>query len=107
MEKEAVEFNRNGATLTARINCEIDQHTARGIRERIDKEIFLERPSVVRLDFSGVRFMDSSGIALILGRLEVAEAVGRGVQLSGMCPSVMKLVRLAGIDRIDKLTVIP
>ena len=107
MERDSVEFSLNGTTLTARINCEIDQHTARGIRERIDKEIFLERPRVVRLDFSGVHFMDSSGIALILGRLEVAEAVGGGLQISGMSRAVMKLVQLSGIDRIDKLTVLP
>ena len=107
MENEIISFSRTGNTLRARISCEIDHHTAGRLRTRIDREIFMERPSVLCLDFREVRFMDSSGIALILGRVESAGAVGACVRLEGLSNSLFKLVRLSGIERIKNLTVSP
>ena len=107
MENEIISFSRSGNTLRARISCEIDHHTAGRLRTRIDREIFMERPSVLCLDFRDVRFMDSSGIALILGRVESAGAVGARVHLDGLNQSLYKIVRLSGIERIKNLSVSP
>ena len=107
MEKEMIAFCRVNGTLVARISCEIDHHTAGRLRTRIDKELFDARPRVLTLDFSDVRFMDSSGIALILGRVESAAAVGARVHLDGLSVPLFKLVRLSGIERIRNLTVSP
>ena len=107
MEKEIVSFQARASTLTAKICCEIDHHTAARLRQRIDGELFLQRPSVLCLDFSEVRFMDSSGIALILGRVESAAALDAKVHLSGLSRTLFKLVRLSGIERIKNLTVSP
>ena len=106
MEKENVTFQKRDGTLIACISCEIDHHTARHLRGRIDTELFLYRPRTLVLDFSGVRFMDSSGIALILGRVETAGAVGCVVTLKGLSATLYKLVRLSGLERVRNLTVI-
>lgn len=105
MEKEIIYFSESGSTLTAKICCEIDHHTASRLRQRIDREIFARRPKLLCLDFSEVRFMDSSGIALILGRVESAGAVDAKVHLDGLTPTLFKLVRLSGIERVKNLTV--
>ena len=107
MEKEIITFAESAQSLVARISCEIDHHTAARLRTRIDRELFLVRPNMLRLDFTEVRFMDSSGIALILGRVESAAAVGAKVHLEGLSPTLFKLVRLSGIERIKNLTVSP
>lgn len=107
MEKEIITFSRKGPSLVARISCEIDHHTAGRLRARIDHELFSERPQLLILDFGDVRFMDSSGIALVLGRVESAGAVGAKVRLEGLSPTLFKLVRLSGIERIKNLTVSP
>ena len=104
MEKEELTFVARAQTLTARLSCEIDHHTAKRLRERIDKELFLVKPEVLDIDFLGVRFMDSSGIALIIGRVEAAGAVGARVHLSGLSPTLYKLVSLSGIEKIKNLT---
>ena len=101
--KERVVFEREEGAVCARLKCEIDHHTARQIREKIDREIFMRRPTVVILDFSEVRFMDSSGIGLIIGRSQVAESVGAGVRLIGLSPTLMKLIRLSGIEKIKNV----
>ena len=107
MDNEIVKFSRVGTTLMARICCEIDHHTAARLRARIDRAIFLERPKILCLHFGEVRFMDSSGIALILGRVETSAAVDAKVHLDGLSPTLYKLVRLSGIERVKNLTVSP
>ena len=105
--KDDVKITEERGILTAYIGCEIDHHTAGRLRSRIDRALFDERPKALLLDFSDVRFMDSSGIALILGRVECAEAVGARVHLDGLSPALFKLVRLSGIEKIRNLTVTP
>ena len=105
MEREEVSFATRNNSLVAKIGCEVDHHTAKRVRERIDSELFMTKPEVLVLDFSEVRFMDSSGLALILGRVECAGVVGARVHLSGLSPQLLKLVRLAGIEKIKNLTV--
>lgn len=104
--RDEVVFTTEGTRLRAAIFCEIDHHVARRIREKIDDRLFFERPEILILDFSSVRFMDSSGIALIFGRVESAAAVGGTVRLEGLSPSLMKLVRLSGAERVRGLSVV-
>lgn len=104
MSCEVVFIERQN-NLIARIGRDIDHHTAAGIREAIDARVFYNRPEQLVLDFGSVEFMDSSGIALIIGRCEVASAVGASVRLVGLSPQLMKLASLAGLERIKNLTV--
>ncbi len=101
-----VEIKLTGRTLIAVLPTEIDHHIAKDVRERIDKEMFLHRPDTLKLDFSYVQFMDSSGLALIIGRVGTAEAVGALVKLFGMSDRLLRLVRLAGIEKMTSLTIV-
>lgn len=103
--QDEITILQNGRILTARFCCEIDHHTARRLREGIDKALFEKKPELLVLDFSEVRFMDSSGIGLIIGRSEVCEALGAHVRLVSLSPLLSKLVRLSGIEKIKNLSV--
>lgn len=103
--KDCVEFTRRGDTLVASILCDLDHHSAREIRERIDGLLLSVRPRVLELDFSGVGFMDSSGLGLIMGRLERAEQIGATLHLTGLSPTICKLIRLSGIERQKNLSI--
>ena len=63
-----VTIETNGSTMTARLSGELDHHHTQKLREEIDRSVQKERPTRLALDFSGVEFMDSSGIGLVLGR---------------------------------------
>ena len=104
MQDEVI-FLEDCRVLTARITRDIDHHSAKMIRERIDKELFKLKPELLLLDFSEVHFMDSSGIGLIMGRCEVAEELSMGVRIVSLSPSLMKLVRLSGIEKITNLSI--
>ena len=73
---------------------------ASGIRIRIDAELERLMPSMLILDMSGVSFMDSSGIGLILGRQRIMESFGGGVAVKNPSPSVRRIIQVAGLSRL-------
>lgn len=83
--------------LTALLFGEIDHHTARDIRQSIDSEIEKHHPSRLILDFRRVKFMDSSGIGLIMGRYRMMQLVGGVVALDNIPPHLDRLITLSGI----------
>lgn len=105
MQKDVI-FSEDSGTLTAHIGCDLDHHTAKPIREKIDRRLLEIRPHTLVIDFSRVEFMDSSGLGLILGRVEKASAINAEVILTGASPRIIKLISLSGIDRIRHLSVV-
>ena len=87
-------------TITAYLTGDIDHHSARNIREDIDAFIQMKKPYLLRLDFSGVSFMDSSGIGLIMGRYKLMSEQGGTVIVSRPPVYIKKVLRLAGVDRL-------
>ena len=98
-----VSFTRDGTTLFARITGEIDHHAARRLREAIDMEVFRALPSVLTIDLSGVGFMDSAGLGLILGRLNLMTGRHGVLRLLGLRPPVARILSLAGVERLPGL----
>ncbi len=105
MQKEVI-FSEAKGRLTAHIQKDVDHHLAKTMREAIDKKLFEVRPTLLILDFSRVEFMDSSGLGLIIGRVEKASVFNIQVAVSGLSPTLMKLVRLSGIERLRNLSII-
>ena len=89
--------------ITAELTGEIDHHSARVIRSNIDRDIEREKPKVLILDFSGVNFMDSSGIGLIMGRYKMMLENDGRVIIKSPQPYIKKVLKLAGITRIVKV----
>ena len=102
--QKSVEFYEEGRVLTATLNGEIDHHLAKEEREAIDAMLFRKKPELLVLDFSAVKFMDSSGIALIIGRADVADGLGCKIKVTGLSPILKKLVRLSGVEKLKNLT---
>ena len=100
-----VSVSMGGNDMLCSIHGDIDHHNARMIRMQIDDELYKQRPRKLTLDLSRVEFMDSSGLGLILGRVERASSLRTSVRVTGLSPTLMKLVRLAGIERVKNLTV--
>ena len=103
--ENGVTFSFSEKTLTAHLSGEIDHHSAKPVREAVDSELFKMRPEVLVLDFSRVKFMDSSGIGLIIGRAEVCASLLTQVRLSGVNPTLKKLMKLSGIEKIKNISI--
>ncbi len=93
----------DGSELKISIDGEIDHHSARDLRRRIDEKLYYYRPKTVALDLSSVSFMDSSGLGLILGRFTLARELGGELRITDPCESVAKILDLAGTSRLIKI----
>ncbi len=99
----SVEINVTGEVVTAYLKGELDHHTAKEMRETIDSAIELNMPSLLILDFEGISFMDSSGIGLVMGRYRNLIKSGAELHITNAPPTIYKMMKLAGIERLAKL----
>ena len=103
--KPRIRFSHIGDILRAELSGEIDHHTAKPIREELDKQIYSLVPKEIVLSLSGVGFMDSSGLGLIVGRLVTAKEVGAVLTLTGVDERQMKIFEMAGLERMRGLAI--
>ena len=95
-----ISTNYAAGRLTISLCGELDQHEAprasRAITELLDE--YLPRDCV--LDLSGLNFMDSSGIAVIVRSSERMRALRGRIFLDNPGGQVLRVLDAAGIDRL-------
>ena len=87
--------------LTIYLAGELDHHEARGAIRSIDELLDEYLPRDCVLDMSGLSFMDSSGIGLILGRQRSARTLGTTLQIQHAPAQLRRVLQLAGIRCTD------
>lgn len=85
--------------LCIRYTGDLDHHAARAAFR--ETEAFIDRflPRRCILDFSGVSFMDSSGIAVVLRVKKRMDETDGNVFLLDPAPQCAKVLRASGIER--------
>ena len=89
--------------ICIRLSGELDHHSAKGLLRRLDQEIEKALPTQLTLDLSGVTFMDSSGIGLIMGRHRSMESIGGEVIVRNPPQHIRRVMRLSGMERIARI----
>ena len=89
-----------GKTMVASVYGEIDHHSVRDIRTKVDVAVCSARPERIALDLSGVSFMDSSGLGLIMGRYALASEIGAEIFVLKPTDAVARIILMAGLDKI-------
>lgn len=89
--------------LVVMLSGEIDHHSVSAMRQDIDDAIERQQPKKLVLDFSGVTFMDSSGIGLVMGRYKLVSSLGGGISIVNTPKNLRKVMRLAGLDRLAQI----
>ncbi len=94
------EFEVTGRTLLIRLLEDLDHHNAVAIRETSDS--YLEKYPInkVIFDFSGVEFMDSSGIGVIMGRYKQMSYVDGKVYVCGISKSIDRIFQMSGLYKL-------
>ncbi|MPM31727.1 Anti-sigma F factor antagonist [bioreactor metagenome] len=85
--------------LTVAISGEVDHHGAKAIMLELDRQINQCLPKNLTLDLSGVTFMDSSGIAVLLRAWRKMGELEGSVSVLGTPPQAAKVLRTAGVSR--------
>lgn len=95
-----LEMSEVGDELCVSLSGEIDHHSAVWVRAEIDERISACQPKRTVMELSGIDFMDSSGLGLIMGRYTKMKAIGGELVISRPGERMLKIIRLAGLERI-------
>ncbi len=82
-----------------KLSGEIDHHRAQTLSRELEREVTIRLPGELELDFSGVTFMDSSGIALVLRAGRMMEELGGHLRLTNVPRQAARVLKMAGIHR--------
>ena len=96
-------FCESQSILSVELCGEIDHHSAVSVRTRIDEEIKRLMPKKTVLVLSGIDFMDSSGLGLVMGRYALMQRLGGELTVKDPAPRVMDIFELAGLSRMIKI----
>ena len=97
-----ISFATKDRNLIVTIEGEVDHHTSVEIRERVDREFQRRRTRNIIFDFSNIKFMDSSGIGVLMGRYRNVMILGGNIALYGVGDQVDRLLSISGIYKIMK-----
>lgn len=89
--------------LRVRLLGELDHHAAAGTLREIDGLLDRFLPRDCALDLSGLAFMDSSGIALILRLHKRMEALGGRLLVMDPAEQPLRVLDASGIDRLVRV----
>ena len=95
-----IHANKKGPRMTARLCGELDHHSAEQARNMLD--IMLHDVTVrdLTLDLSGITFMDSAGLGVILGRYRILSLRGGKLTVCGMSSAIDRIFRMSGLYAI-------
>ncbi len=100
---EAIDVRTSSKETVVFLSGEIDHHNAAFLRRGIDELIREKKPKKLVLDMSAIRFMDSSGLGLIMGRLSLVKNMGGDLIVRNPSEGILRICRLAGMERIVKI----
>ena len=86
--------------LTIYLAGELDHHEARGAIRSIDELLDEYLPRDCVLDMSGLSFMDSSGIALIIRMSRRMKNLGGRAWIKNPAKQPLRVIDASGIDRL-------
>lgn len=89
--------------LMVRMLEEVDHHRASYICEGADKLLVRENVENVVFDFEDTRFMDSSGIGIIMGRYRKISCFGGHVYAIHADRQIQRIFRMSGLHRIVEI----
>ena len=97
MEMQATSADRN---LLLEFRGELDHHGARNALRELEMAVDAALPKVLVLNMSGITFMDSSGIALILRAQQRMQLLDGSILVCNVPAQARRVLDAAGIGRL-------
>ena len=96
-------YNYNDGNLRIDLDEEIDMKACKTLRTVIDGYIMKYQPNEFIIDLSDVKFMDSSGIGLLIGRYNLIKFMDSKMVILNPTNSIKRILELSNIS--DKILV--
>lgn len=95
-----IHASKKGPRMHARLCGELDHHSAEQARNMLDTMLHDITIRDLTLDLSGVTFMDSAGLGVILGRYRILSLRGGKLTVCGMSSAIDRIFRMSGLYAI-------
>lgn len=95
-----LKFDKSEEKLIVYLMGELDHHSADEVRSKIDDRLDRDGIHKLIMDFSGVTFMDSSGIGVVIGRFKKLSLRKGLICIANVNRSVAKVFELSGMYKI-------
>ena len=86
-------------TLNINLDEELDMNTCRDLRTVIDGYIMRYQPKEFVFDLTDVKFMDSSGLGLIIGRYNLLNLINSKMVILNPSSSIKRVIELSSISK--------
>lgn len=90
----------NRQTLYLYLDGELDMNNANTLKTVIDSEIDKRGIRTVVLDMHDLKFIDSSGLGVILGRYKKLLPLGGQVKITNVPPHIYRIMEISGLPKI-------
>lgn len=83
------------------VHCvgEVDVATAAQLRDVV-QQAFADGSRAVALDMTGVTFMDSTGLGVVVGRLKTLRRAGGNLTVAVTADRVRRVFEITGLDKV-------
>jgi stage II sporulation protein AA (anti-sigma F factor antagonist) len=97
-----IECKRSGPQLTVGLSGELDHHSAKSVRNKLNEQ--MEDSGIKRIvfDFKGLTLMDSSGIGVIIGQYKRMQKRNGSVEVKNISRSIDRIMAMSGLYNIIK-----
>lgn len=98
-----ITYSLDDFILKVNLSGEIDNHSSKNLIDKLDSITDLYMPNELILDFSEVSFMDSSGIAILIGAYRKQKNAEGTIRIDNIQPQPLKVLKAAGLEKIIKV----
>ena len=96
-----IKYRKTKDAFTVDVGGELDEYSASKAKDILDKRLIDNiNTSKVVFDLSGLSFMDSTGIGLLIGRYKKLRQFNVPSYIAGASVSTEKVIELAGLYNI-------
>ena len=98
----AVKTESKNGLMVCRVEGEIDINCSPDLKKTFDKLLSQKAPKIV-IELSRVTYVDSSGLATLVGILKNMRSYGGKMRLAGMSPKVKSLFEITKLDKLFEI----
>ncbi|MCI8836932.1 MAG: anti-sigma factor antagonist [Hungatella sp.] len=100
MKEKGFMYEARGQVLVIHLPKELDHHNCRDLKVETDLLLAENYVTKIVFDFSETRFMDSSGIGVLLNRYKQMERSGGKVAICGAGTQILRVLSIGGVGKL-------
>ena len=100
MKEKGFMYEARGQVLVIHLPKELDHHNCRDLKVETDLLLAENYVTKIVFDFSETRFMDSSGIGVLLNRYKQMERSSGKVAICGAGTQILRVLSIGGVGKL-------